>query len=312
MNRTNTIIILKKLNMRILNYITVSCLILFSCTNSDNKSDAYGNFEATEILVSSEMPGKIIQLKVEEGIVLKKNDVIGLIDTVLLQKQKNVIKASINAIDSRTQNQGPEIAVLNEQKDYLLQEQKRLVKLMEGNAATQKQIDDIVSQISVLDKKIAATSIKYKEMNRGVLSQKRPLQEQLKQVDEQISKSRIINPIDGQVLSVYKREGEVTGAGMPLYKIADMSALLLKVYVSGTQLPHIKLNQQVEVLIDENANTNKKLSGEIIWISAKAEFTPKTIQTKEERVNQVYGVKVKVKNDGTLKIGMPGEVRFGK
>lgn len=131
-------------------------------------------------------------------------------------------------------------------------------------------------------------------------------------MEEQINKSKLINPVDGQILSVYKRTGEVTGAGMPLYKIADMSSLNLKAYITGAQIPHIKLNQKVEVLIDEDEKTNRKLEGEVIWISSKAEFTPKTIQTKEERVSQVYAIKVKVNNDGSLKIGMPGEVRFGK
>ena len=283
---------------------------ILSCSNNGEKSDAYGNFEAIEIMVSSEMPGKILRLDAEDGQQLKQGEIVGLVDTILLQKQKNVVKASINSVDAKIQNQEPEIEVLHEQKSHLLYEKERLKSLMEGNAATQKQLDDIASQITVLDKKIVATKVKYNEMNKSFLSQKSPLFEQLKQIDEQINKSRITNPVDGQVLSVYKRKGEVTGAGMPLYKIADMSTLLLKAYVSGAQLPHIKLNQRVEVLIDEDEKTNKKLIGELVWISGKAEFTPKSIQTKEERVNQVYAIKVKVKNDGSLKIGMPGEVNF--
>jgi len=274
------------------------------------KSDAYGNFEATEVTVSSEMPGKLIFLDVEEGQELKKGDIIGQIDTVLLLKQKNVIIANIAALDSKIQNQEPEIAVLLEQKSYLQNEKKRLKNLIEGNAATQKQMDDIESQINLTDKKISATKVKYSELNRGVLAQKSPLSEQIKQIDEQIRKSKLINPIDGQVLSVFKRESEVVAAGLPIYKIADLSSLDLKAYISGAQLPHIKLNQEVEVLIDQDEKTNKSMNGVITWISGKAEFTPKTIQTKEERVNQVYAIKIKVKNDGSLKIGMPGEVRF--
>jgi len=274
------------------------------------KSDAYGNFEATEVTVSSEMPGKLILLNIDEGQELKKGDIIGQIDTVLLLKQKNVIIANIAALDSKIQNHEPEIAVLLEQKSYLLNEKKRLKNLMEGNAATQKQMDDIESQINLTDKKISATKVKYSELNRGVLAQKSPLSEQIKQIDEQIRKSKLINPIDGQVLSVFKRESEVVAAGLPIYKIADLSSLDLKAYISGAQLPHIKLNQEVEVLIDQDEKTNKSINGVVTWISGKAEFTPKTIQTKEERVNQVYAIKIKVKNDGSLKIGMPGEVRF--
>lgn len=286
-------------------------LFVISCSDNTKTSDAYGNFETTEIMVSSEMPGKLIMFNVEEGTILTKGQLVGVIDTVLLVKQINVLKASINAISSKTQDQKPEIDVLLEQKTYLLQEQNRIKNLLAGGAATQKQLDDINSQIDILIKRISATQSKYSEMNRGVLSQREPLEEQLKQVQEQIQKSKIVNPLDGQVLSVYKREGEVTGAGVPIYKIADLSSLNLKAYISGVQLPHIKLNQKVKVIIDDTKNTNKSLEGEIIWISDKAEFTPKTIQTKEERVNQVYAIKVKVNNkDGVLKIGMPGEVVF--
>lgn len=298
--------------MKILTYLslTISIFFVISCRNNEVKSDAYGNFEATEVTVSSEMPGKIIMLNVEEGLELKKGEAIGQIDTVLLLKQKNVIRANMVAVDSKIQNQEPEIAVLLEQKSYLLNEKKRLKNLMEGNAATQKQMDDIESQINLTDKKISATKVKYSELNRGVIAQKSPLSEQIKQIDEQIWKSKLVNPIDGQVLSVFKRENEVVGAGMPIYKIADLSSLDLKAYISGAQLPHVKLNQEVDVLIDQDENTDKSLKGIVTWISGKAEFTPKTIQTKEERVNQVYAIKVKVKNDGSLKIGMPGEVRF--
>ncbi|MGE5356738.1 MAG: HlyD family secretion protein [Deltaproteobacteria bacterium] len=298
--------------MKILSYLSLTILMFFviSCSNNDVKSDAYGNFEATEVTVSSEMPGKLIFLDVEEGQELKKGDIIGQIDTVLLLKQKNVIIANIAALDSKIQNQEPEIAVLLEQKSYLQNEKKRLKNLIEGNAATQKQMDDIESQINLTDKKISATKVKYSELNRGVLAQKSPMSEQIKQIDEQIRKSKLINPIDGQVLSVFKRESEVVAAGLPIYKIADLSSLDLKAYISGAQLPHIKLNQEVEVLIDQDEKTNKSMNGVITWISGKAEFTPKTIQTKEERVNQVYAIKIKVKNDGSLKIGMPGEVRF--
>lgn len=298
--------------MKLINVSFSIFLLAFvvSCRNNDKKSDAYGNFEATELMISSEMPGKIIYLNAEEGMTLKKGEIVGQIDTILLEKQKRVISATINSVNFKTQSQGPEIDILIEQKDYLLREKKRLINLLEGNAATQKQVDDIINQISVIDKKIDATKTKYSELNKGVLSQKMPLQEQYRQIQEQILKSKIVNPIDGQILTVYKRAGEVTGAGVPLYKIADLSYLNLKCYVSGMQLPHIKLNQKVQVLIDEDAKTNRSMDGEIVWISGKAEFTPKTVQTKEERVNQVYAVKVKVLNDGSLKIGLPGEVNF--
>lgn len=288
----------------------VMILSIISCGSNEDGSDAYGNFEATEIMVSSEMPGKIISYSVEEGQTLKKGEIVALIDTVLLDKQKDLIKASIQAVKSKRQNSKPDIDVIVEQKSHLLSERKRLVKLFEGNAATQKQIDDLDAQIRVLDKKIIAVKNKTKDVNFSISSQTAPLDAQMEQVKEQILKSKVVNPIDGQVLSVYKRQGEVTAPGLPLYKIADLSTINLKAYVSGLQLPKIKLNQEVTVLIDESKDTNKSLKGNIIWISDKAEFTPKTIQTKEERVIQVYAIKVKVVNDGSIKIGMPGEIVF--
>lgn len=290
--------------------IVVSIFSIFSCDSTENSSDAYGNFEAIEIMVSSEMPGKIISYSVEEGQVLKKGGIVAVIDTILLNKQKDLINASIHAVKSKRQNAKPEIDVLIEQKSHLLSERKRLVKLFEGNAATQKQIDDLDAQIRVLDKKSIAIKQKIKDVNFGVSSQTAPLKAQMEQVKEQIIKSKVVNPIDGQVLSVYKRQGEVIAPGLPLYKIADLSTINLKAYISGVQLPHIKLNQEVTVLIDEDKESNRSLKGTVIWISDKSEFTPKTIQTKEERVIQVYAIKVKVVNDGSIKIGMPGEIVF--
>ncbi len=283
---------------------------LSACSEQELKSDAYGNFEAIEYMISSEVSGKIIDFKVEEGENLKKNSIVAVIDTTLLHTQKQLLKATIKATKSKLQNVKPEIAVLNEQKTHLLHEKERLAKLVEGNAATQKQVDDLNSQIKILDKRILATESKVHDINKSILAQISPMEVQLKQVEERIEKSKVVNPIDGQVLSVFKRQGEVAGAGMPLYKIANLSIIELKAYVTGVQLPHIKLDQEVTVLIDDTENTNKSYKGIISWISNKAEFTPKTIQTKEERVNLVYAIKVRVKNDGSMKIGMPGEVVF--
>jgi len=284
---------------------------LVSCESVEKKSDAYGNFEATTVTVSSEMPGKIIYLNVDEGQVLKKGDIVAVVDTTLLSKQKEVLLASIKAVKSKIQHSGAEVAVLQEQKKHLLNEKVRLNKLFAGNAATQKQIDDLNAQIRVLDKRIIAVKQKVRDVNYGISNQSAPFKAQISQLNEKIKKSTIKNPIDGQVLSVYKELSEVTAPGMPIYKIADLSKMELKAYISGAQLPHIKLNQEVKVLIDEDKTTNKTLKGRITWISSKAEFTPKTIQTKEERVNQVYAIKIEVKNNGEIKIGMPGEVLFG-
>ena len=273
---------------------------LVSCESVEKKSDAYGNFEATTVTVSSEMPGKIIYLNVDEGQVLKKGDIVAVVDTTLLSKQKEVLLASIKAVKSKIQHSGAEVAVLQEQKKHLLNEKVRLNKLFAGNAATQKQIDDLNAQIRVLDKRIIAVKQKVRDVNYGISNQSAPFKAQISQLNEKIKKSTIKNPIDGQVLSVYKELSEVTAPGMPIYKIADLSKMELKAYISGAQLPHIKLNQEVKVLIDEDKTTNKTFKGKITWISSKAEFTPKTIQTKEERVNQVYAIKIEVKNNGEI------------
>ncbi len=299
--------------MKEIKFLMISTLIfsLMSCKSEDRKSDAYGNFEATTISVSAEMPGKIIYLNVDEGQFLKKDEIAAVVDTSLLYKQKEILFASIKAVKSKRQNSAAEVNVLQEQKKHLLNEKARLNKLLAGNAATQKQIDDLNAQIRVLDKKIIAVKQKVRDVNYGILNQSDPLKAQIDQVNEKIKKSIIKNPINGQVLSVYKELSEVAVPGMPIYKIADLSKMKLKAYVSGAQLPHIKLNQEVKVLIDEDKSKNTSLKGKISWISSKAEFTPKTIQTKEERVNQVYAIKIEVKNDGSIKIGMPGEVIFG-
>ena len=289
---------------------TIMILALSSCIEEEKRSDAYGNFEAIEYMVSPEVPGKIIEFNVFEGQNISKDSVVAVIDTTLLHTQKQLLKATIKATKSKLQNVKPEIEVLNEQKSHLLHEKQRLSKLVEGNAATQKQVDDLDAQIRILNKKIEATQSKVKDINKSILAQLSPMKVQLQQVQEKIEKSKIINPIDGQVLSVFKRQGEIIGAGMSLYKIADLSTIELKAYITGVQLPHIKLNQEVTVLIDDTAGKNKSYKGKISWISDKAEFTPKTIQTKEERVNLVYAIKVRVKNDGSMKIGMPGEVMF--
>ncbi len=281
-----------------------------SCIEKEEKPDAYGNFEAVEYMISPEVPGKIIYFNISEGQNLKKNSIVAVIDTTLLHTQKQLLRATIKATKSKLQNVKPQIAVLNEEKTYLLHEKVRLIKLKEGNAATQKQVDDLDSKIRVLDKKILATQSKVTDINKSILAQITPMKVRLRQVQEKIEKSKVVNPIDGQVLSIFKRQGEVAGQGMPLYKIADLSTLELKAYITGLQLSHIKLNQEVTVLIDDTESTNKSYKGVISWISNKAEFTPKTIQTKEERVNLVYPIKIRVKNDGSMKIGMPGEVNF--
>lgn len=284
----------------------LTLLTVVSCSRNNDKSDAYGNFEATEIIISAEAGGKLLRFEAEEGLTLKANAVVGYIDTTQLALKREQLLASQQSIRSKSANILAQINVVQEQKNVALIEKQRLEKLFKENAATQKQLDDINGQLNVLDKQMAS----IETQNAAVLSDIRSLDSQIRQINDQIQKSIVINPVKGTVLTKFAEPFEVIGFGKPLYKIADLSTMFLRVYVSGDQLPKVKIGDNVEVLIDQNKTENQKLEGEISWISSKAEFTPKIIQTKQERVNMVYAVKVRVSNDGSLKIGMPGEINF--
>lgn len=293
-------------------FIFLMLLLVVSCQEVEERADAYGNFEANEIIVSAEGSGKILALEVEEGQRLEAGQYIGLVDTVPLHLKKMQLLASIKTINSKTQDAQPQIEVLQEQKANLLREEKRVKALLADKAATPKQLDDIQGQIQVVDQQIQATRKQTATLNRGILGEKDPVQAQILQLDDQIQRCYIYNPIDGTVLAKLAESHEFTATGKPLYKIANLKELILRVYVSGAQLPQLKIGQQVEVFIDADKTTNQSLTGTLSWISDQAEFTPKIVQTKEERVNLVYAAKIRVPNDGRLKIGMPGEVKFGK
>jgi HlyD family secretion protein len=236
------------------------------------------------------------------------------------------VEASINALKEKTNDVQPQIRMLEEQIRVqqsqlatLEKEKDRFENLVKADAATPKQLDDIQAQLDVVRKQINVTQRQIDvqrsqvgTQNRSVMSEKEPLQKRVAQLEDQLSRTNVINPVGGTVLTKYVHAGEITGPGKPLYKIADLSYVLLRAYITGQQLPEIKLGQQVSVLIDEGAKNYKTYAGTITWISDKAEFTPKTIQTKEERANLVYAIKIKVPNDGYLKIGMYGEVLFKK
>ncbi len=292
--------------MRNLLYLFILIFIFSSCTGNNDKADAYGNFEAVETLVSAETSGKLLQFDVENGMILKAGQQVGLIDTAVLSaklKQLLAVKAEIAANSKDVLSQ---IKVLDEQKNVLLIEKKRVENLIADSAATQKQYDDIIGKIKVIDRQIESVKVK----NSAILSKFNQVNAQIEELQLNIDKCKIINPINGTVLQKYVEVHELAMPGKVLYKIADLSTMELKVYVSGAQFPHIKIGQKTKVYIDKNEEENTELEGTISWISSTAEFTPKIIQTKEERVKLVYAVKLLVKNNGSLKIGMPGEVRF--
>ena len=283
--------------------ILLTAITIISCNKNNEKADAYGNFEATEITVSSESNGKIEFLNVEEGAQLKKGSLVGLIDTLQLHYNREQLKASIETVQSKSTSVLSQINVLNEQLTTAKIEQTRIQNMYNENAATKRQIDEIDGKVKVIEKQISSVQTQ----NAPILNEIKSIKVQIEKLDDQIKKSKISNPVDGTVLTKYAEPSEITAFGKPLYKIANLNEMELRVYVTETQLAQIKIGQKVTVAIDAD-NDTKKYEGNITWISAQAEFTPKVIQTKEERANLVYAVKVALKNDGSLKIGMPAEV----
>lgn len=276
--------------------------LLVACKNNE-KADGYGNFESTEITVSAENSGKLMQFNVEEGQILKKGAYIGFIDTIPLSLKRDQLLASKAIVYSKSGSILSQKNVLNAQLKSAMVNKNRIENLIRENAGTQKQLDDINGEINVIQKQIKSVE----SQNSPVIDELESIDVQLKQVEDLLQKSNIINPVNGTVLTKYAEINELTSFGKPLYKIADLSTMELRVYVSETQLSNIKIGHEVTVKIDAG-DMMKDFMGNIIWIASEAEFTPKIIQTKEERVNLVYAVKLSVKNDGSLKIGMPAEM----
>lgn len=290
--------------------LLVISTIMLSCSNGNGDFDATGTFESEEIIVSSEASGRIIKLDVEEGMLLKKDQTVGLIDTTQLYLKKKQLLASIKAVISKQPDINTQLASLEKQIEAAKTEKKRIENLVLSDAASTKQLDDINNQLEVLNKQYLAAKSSLTITKHGLQSETLPLYAQVEQIQDQINKSIIKNPVEGTVLTKYSKLEEVTGTGKALYKIADLSLMTLRAYINGDQLGQIKLGQKVKVFVDKGDGEQKELNGEIYWVSSKAEFTPKTIQTKDERANLVYAIKVKVINDGYLKIGMYGEVKF--
>lgn len=281
----------------------IALFTLLSCNSTDEKADGYGNFEATEVTVSSESNGKIVFLNMEEGQELEAQKQVGLIDTLQMHFTKQELFAAKNTITSKSASVLSQKSVLDEQLKTARLEQKRIENMFAENAATKRQVDEINGKVSVILQQIKGVG----SQNAPIINDLKSIDVQIEKINDQIKKSNITNPIQGVVLNKYAEPGEVTGFGKPLYKIADVSEMTLRVFVSETQLSQIKMGQEVTVKIDA-VKEMKTYKGSISWIASQAEFTPKIIQTKEERVNLVYAVKVKVINDGGLKIGMPAEM----
>jgi HlyD family secretion protein len=285
-------------------------IIVFACSNGDENFDATGTFESEEVIVSSEATGKLLMFNVDEGINLQQNQIVGVVDTTQLYLKKKQLESTIRSVLVSQPDIPTQLASIKEQISTAEREKNRIENLVKTNAATTKQLDDINSQLDVLNKQYDAAKSSLTITKQGIQSQTLPLQVQVEQIQDQINKSILKNPIDGTVLTRYAMKDEITSNGKALYKIANLSEMILRAYINGDQLGQIKLGQNVKVFVDKGNGEQKEMSGNIYWISSKAEFTPKTIQTKDERANLVYAIKVKVKNDGYLKIGMYGEVKF--
>ena len=306
-------------------YLLVLAGAFTACKNGKDKADAYSNFEADEIIVSAEANGRITRFGIEEGQVLSAGDLAGTIDSVQLALKREQLQASIRAIAAKSPAISAQLAVYEKQMASarkqlatLEYEKRRIENLLKSDAATPKQLDDINAQIDathgqmdvILEQK-SASNASLSTQKGGLLAEILPLQKQIAQIDDQLAKCRIINPAAGMVLVTYAEAGEITSFGKPLYKIADLATMTLRAYVAGDQLASVKTGQTVRIFIDAPENKQLELSGKIRWIASRAEFTPKVIQTKDERVNMVYAIKIDVPNpNGALKIGMPAEVRF--
>lgn len=291
---------------RIVRSLVIVAIGLSACQSAYDEADAFGNFEADEITISAQTAGEIMELNIEEGMKVSAGQVLGYIDTTDLHLSRLELLANIEFIRSQYKNLGAQIDVLLSEKRNLQREIERTKKLMSSDAATKKQLDDLEGNLEVVNGKIAA----IESQNPSVVGQINVNRARLNQVEEKISKSILVSPVNGIVLNKISMAHQLAMPGSLLYVVADMSQMILRAYISGSQLPLIKTGDSVIVMVDAAGGGLKKYPATVSWISGESEFTPKIIQTREERVDMVYAVKLTVKNDGILKIGMPGEVIF--
>ncbi len=283
---------------------------LDSCRRKHKQADAYGVFEATEITISSESNGKLLSFDVKEGNTYDAGEEIGLIDTVQLYLQMMQLDASMKAALARRPDIPSQIKTLQEKLVTLEKEKTRVENLVQANAAGSKQLDDIQAEITMTKSQLAATKSSLGTQEKALLGEIEALSFQKLQLETAIASCHIKAPITGTVLKKYIEPNELAFQGKPLFKMADLTNMFIKVYITEDMLSSVKLNQNVEIRIDAQKGEEKKFNGKVSWISPKAEFTPKMIQTKNERVNLVYAVKISFTNDGSAKIGMPGDVVF--
>lgn len=286
--------------------IIILLAVSVSCRNETGDADAYGNFEATEVIVSAETSGRIIEFEPVEGTLIGKGDLVALVDTTLMHLQRLEIDAGMRSVRTRISSINAQNEILNQQVENLNINLNRIGNMLKEDAATQKQYDDLTGQLAVLQKQIAANNTQ----KESVFAELAVMDSKKSTVSEQIRRSSVKSPVKGTVIEKYAEAGEVTAAGKPMIKVADLSVIILKVYVSGGMIGKIKTGQNCRIRIDDGEKGYRESEGTVRFISEKAEFTPKIIQTKEERVILVYAVEIAVVNDGSFKSGMPGEAIF--
>ena len=294
-------------------YTTIMAAVTMFCTacsNNDAQYDASGVFETTEVIVSAKGTGELVAFHVEEGQTVNIGQELGCIDTVQLYLKKKQLLANISATESRRLDASRQVASIQQQITNLQKERKRFGELIKENAANQKQVDDIDYQIVVLQRQLAATSEQIGSNNNSLTGQKGGIVAQIEQLDDQTRNSIITSPIQGTVLTKYMEQGEFAAPGKPLFKVANTHDMKLRAYITADQLTNVKIGQKVNVYADQGKTDRKEYSGTVTWIASKAEFTPKTIQTRDERANLVYAIKIAVANDGLIKEGMYGDIKL--
>ena len=290
--------------------LATGLVVLASCGNKDVDYDASGVFETTEVLVSARGTGEIVSLNIEEGQQVKANEELGRLDVTQLELKKDQLKSGKTAATSRKLNTQQQVASISQQIQNLQREKARFQALLKDGAATQKQVDDIGYQIAVLQKQLSAVNEQVSTANTSIDGQSAGFDAQIGQVDDMLRQAVFTSPIDGVILSKYAEQGEFAAPGRALFKVADVSQMRLRAYITADLLTNVKIGQKVKVYADQGDKGRKEYEGTVSWISSEAEFTPKTIQTRNERSNLVYAVKIDVKNDGIIKRGMYGDVKF--
>lgn len=291
------------------NYIMIvlsAVLMLTACYNNESQSDAFGNFEADEIIISAQVGGPLMNYHLEKGQPVEAGVSYALVDTLELALQKRQVAVKKSAGEAQLVGFETQKNIYKERKANLKRDQLRIARMLKEGAATQKQLDDVEGAMAVIDRQVEHVQSQVYALKKEL----EVLDAQMDVLTDKISRCLIKAPTAGIVLETYKEAAELVVPGQAIFKMANMDALDLRVFLSGTQLSHVKVGQKVSVIIDESETENRRLEGTITWIASDAEFTPKIIQTKEERVKLVYAATIKVQNDGALKIGMPGEIQF--